>query len=106
MVVFLLTFSYLSTAKAQDTFGPICDDVTVTCVPTDTPGAGVNPSPTPESAPSETPTITPTSTPTPPVPTELPRAGTSSPVNQIVIIAMSLIVAGAFAQIALIPNKK
>lgn len=59
--VFLLFLTTTSGALAQQpTFGPICDGVTVTCAPTQTP----------------TPTIVggATATPTTVLPTELPRA--------------------------------
>lgn len=60
--VFLFVLQHVNVAYAQDTFGPICDGVTVTCPP-DTP--------VPTAPPGDTP---PTDVPVPPV-GEPPRAG-------------------------------
>lgn len=96
IVFILLTFNYLSNVKAQDTFGPICDDVTVTCIPTQ--------SPTPGAA-TPSPTITKTPTPVPPTPTELPRAGTTENVRNIILLALSFVFTGSLGHLILSPKK-
>jgi len=88
----ILTFNYSDSVKAQDTFGPTCDGVTVTCVPTNTPTAG--PSPTPSNTPTPTDTPSPTTPPPSPTPTGLPRAGSMGPVNFVFLISSTLIAAG------------
>ena len=96
-VIAFFTFNYLSNVKAQDTFGPVCDDVTVTCAPTMSPTPG-----------SETPTPIPsteTPTPIPPTPTELPRAGTTENLRNIILISILLIFTGAASQFVLSSQK-
>ncbi|OGG02231.1 hypothetical protein A2W14_02565 [Candidatus Gottesmanbacteria bacterium RBG_16_37_8] len=110
-VIFLLLIgNYLKSVKAQDdTFGPICDDVTVTCAPTETPTETPTPTDLPPGFPSPTPsdtptlTLTPTETPTPTptlepgvspqesTPSGLPRAGNSSSLYLLTIISSSLV---------------
>lgn len=124
LIFFLIIVGFLKTAKAQDTFGPICDDVTVTCAPTESPTETPTPTelppgyptPIPTDTPTETPTPTdtptPTETPTPttfagrggqpesPTPTELMRAGAVDNLEYILTISASLITVGFIGQIA------
>lgn len=96
----LLTFNYLKNVKAQDTFGPVCDDVTVTCVPSATPVD----SPTPTQTPPPVDTPTPTDTP-PPTPTALPRAGITDGINRLLLVALTLILIGTISHLALSSKK-
>ena len=94
-IFLLLTFNYLKNVKAQDTFGTVCDDVTVTCAPTATPGD----SPTP-TIPPETP---PPTDPPPPTPAALPRAGTTDKILIIFAVSASLIAGGLLSRSLLRP---
>ncbi|KKS95566.1 MAG: hypothetical protein UV73_C0016G0012 [Candidatus Gottesmanbacteria bacterium GW2011_GWA2_43_14] len=116
LIVLFLLFNYLSGVEAQDdTFGPICDDVTVTCAPTSTPSVTPTPTDMPPGVPSPTPTITLTPTMTPtrtptvtPVgqggvnstpPAELPRAGISENLNFFVLLAVFFVSTGILAKL-------
>ena len=91
-------FNFLKNVKAQDTYGPVCDDVTVPCTPTETPTA--TPTPTLEATPTETPTETPI-----PEVAELPRAGSMDKLHYLLVISLSLILAGSVSSFALAPKK-
>ena len=100
VIFILLSFNYLKNVRAQDTFGPVCDDITVTCIPTQ------SPTETPPVSPTETPAESPTPTETPsPTPTGLPRAGTMDNVRNGILFAVFLIFAGSLGRHALSPKK-
>lgn len=114
LILLLATINYLSKVEAEDTFGPICDDITVTCVPTATPT--VTPTLAP-GAPSSTPaatatvipvtslTVTPSLTPVgqggvgEPPPEELLRAGVSVYQNFFILLAALLVSIGLFGKL-------
>ena len=110
LILLLIVFNYLSKVKAQDTFGPICDDITVTCVPTATPT--VTPTLAP-GAPSSTPiatatpvtvTVAPSLTPigqggVEEPPEELLRAGISDYQNLFILLAALLVSVGLFGKL-------
>ena len=111
LILLLIVFNYLSGVEAQDTFGPICDDITVTCVPTATPT--VTPTLAP-GAPSSTPiptaipvTVTVAASLTPvgqggvdePPPEELLRAGISDYQNLFILLAALLVSVGLFGKL-------
>lgn len=92
-LVFLLLFVFELTSQnaiAQEpTFGPICDDVTVTCPPT--PPVG-QPQTTPTDVPpTDTPTVYPSET---PVITSIPVSGTGGPTIGLILISGVLIITG------------
>lgn len=111
-IFFLLLWGNIFRVNAQDTFGPICDDVTVTCAPTATPTQApttVPGTPTATPTPTNTPTLTPTIVPgqggqPPATPTELPRAGMVENVTYLIIISVLLVVTGIFGRF--LPLKK
>lgn len=115
LILLLVIFNYLSNVEAQDdTFGPICDDITVTCVPTETPTVTATLAP---GAPSSTPaatatvipvtslTVTPSLTPVgqggvaEPPPEELLRAGISDYQNFFILLAALLLSVGLFSKL-------
>src|SRR3989338_2324394 len=122
LFLFLLTV-YITNAKAQDTFGPICDDVTVTCAPTATPSETPTPTelppgyptPTPSDTPTPTPTptLTPTETPTPtllagkgglpdsPTPAELLQAGVSDKLYLTLLFSGTIVIVGLIGHFGL-----
>ena len=113
LILLLLIFNYLSKVEAQDTFGPICDDITVTCVPTETPTvtptlAPGAPSSTPAATvttiPGTTLTIAPSLTPVgqggvESPPEELLRAGISDYQNFFILLAALLVSVGLFGKL-------
>jgi len=89
-IVFLFILSVLvissnRTVLAQDTFGPVCDGITVTCPPT----------PIPTTPPAEPTPIT-----------ELPRAGITDSINILIFVAAGLIITGIFAHAKLHTHKR
>ena len=114
LILLLLIFNYLSKVEAQDTFGPICDDITVTCVPTETPTvtptlAPGQPTSTPAATATATPgttlTVVPSLTPVgqggvgEPAPEELLRAGIRNYQNFFILLAALLVSVGLFGKL-------
>src|SRR3989338_6740966 len=102
-ILLLLVFNYLSKVEAQDTFGPICDDITVTCVPTEPPT--LTPTLTAPAPPGTTLTVPPSLTPVgqggvaEPPPEELLRAGISDYQNFFILLAALLVSVGLFGKL-------
>lgn len=94
VLVFLLLSVFELTSQninAQEpTFGPICDDVTVTCPPSPPVGQPVTPTVIP---PTNTPTVYPSET---PVITRIPDSGTGGPTIGLILLSGALIMAGHF----------
>ena len=110
LFLFLLTV-YITNAKAQDTFGPICDDVTVTCAPTATPSETPTPTELPPGYPTPTPSDTPTPTPTllagkgglpdSPTPAELLQAGVSDKLYLTLLFSGTIVIVGLIGHFGL-----
>ena len=107
LILLLIVFNYLSGVEAQDAFGPICDDVTVTCVPTETPTVTPTSPPGVPSAttvPDSTVTVAPSLTPigqggVEEPPEELLRAGISDYQNLFILLAVFLVSIGLFGKL-------
>ena len=94
LVISLLFVFELTSQNAiaqEPTFGPICDDITVTCPPS--PPVGQPETPTDVPPPTDTPIVYPSET---PVITAIPDSGVSGPTIGIIVGAVSLMLTGIY----------
>ena len=94
LVFMLLSVFELTSQNAvaqEPTFGPICDDITVTCPPT--PPVGQPETPTNVPPPTNTPIVYPSET---PIITAIPDSGVSGPTIGIIVGAASLMLTGLY----------
>lgn len=88
-IISLFVSGNLKVARAQDTFGPVCDGITVTCPPSPIPTAP------PVGQPEPSPTLA-----------ELPRAGIRESLYILIFVAAGLIVTGIITHVKLQTNKR